>query len=468
MTANADLSTPGPAPVTTPIHGRLPREPHEVTTRPLHVTGSAGDGVLLVSGLSADGVRERYLFLDLGAGTVRELTVDITDQRGRHATWLGAELDGDALPYGTSTVEQLLPYFLHPHSFVQTRSGHVAVFFKQAPYIRLVDPGAGQGGGDHRRWPAAGEEEVARMVGSTACEGRPGVLSFAISEAEDRLLRYRGADSPVQSGLWEWGSVGEPRRVGALPRFALDTVHDVLTSPAGFTVAVDMNLTVDAVADAASDLDVATYAAADFPEGRFAVVDGDVEIVQETSTPCSAHVDLDLEDDQVFYVSCNNISKWRNDVVVHGPGVVEKYRYVAGAVELLGSFTRPDFHRITSQVLFRWEGRQLMAVTGYPNKLFLLDARTMTLVDCVELFAETHTEPPYACAKNGTAPLYLAVRDGMVYLTSATRLHVVDLRSRRVVATADFCEPGTLAATAHVGFVETPVAAVGTFSPAVR
>jgi len=156
----------------------------------------------------------------------------------------------------------------------------------------------------------------------------------------------------------------------------------------------------------------------------------------------------------MFYVSCHNISKWRDNVVVHGPGALEKYRWGPDGVKQLASFSDPGFLRVTSQAVFERDGETMVAVTGYPNKLYLFDAE-LNLVRKIIMFDEEAPEPPFACAKNSAAPLYLAIAENKRHalLTGPSELFVVDLDAGALVDRVTFCEPGTFMATAHIDLV---------------
>lgn len=426
---------------------------------PLALRGDYGGATILVSGLSGDGTHERYLFLDLARRVMRETTIDITDLRARQLAVLRTHLGDAPVPYGLRTLEQLLPYFLHPHSFVQTSEGEVVVSFKQAPYLRRLNPD-----GDSPIWPPADALDFGVMQSSTKCELEPGVVGYGVTDAGDRLRRYAGAGVAVRSAIRRVDlRTGDDQEVVELPPFVLDTMHELNVSPLGFFVGVDMNLSVEAgltgrVAGVDGDaLDVEAYHTNPFPHGRFVVADGKrgTTTVVPTTASCSAHVDIDPDDPEVFYVSCNNISKWQNQVVVHGPGALDRFRYRDGEVVHEGTYSGPDFLRITSQEPFRRDGRTYLAVTGYPNRLFVLDPADMSLVHDVELFPHEPVRPPFACPKNTPAPLYVAVDDEgrYAFLTGATTMYVVDLVRAAVVDQVPFCEPGSLMATAHIGFV---------------
>lgn len=431
------------------------------TVQTLSLRSSYCERTLLLCGLSADGRSELYKFVNLATGELRETRVGIDDLRERQLSFLVEQLADGVVPYGLAGLEQLLPYFLHPHTFVQTASGELVVSFKQAPYMRLLRPDEAES----PILPGPDELDFTRMLSSSNCEIAPDVVGLAATSAVDRLKRYAGQQTPVSGSVLRMDlRDGQLREVMPMPDFVIDTLHEVGYSPAGYFVGVDMNLSVDVEPDAGTGVnaggdpfDLETYATRKFPVSQFFVGDagsGQVSVHIPTAA-CAAHVDIDPVDPSVFYISCHNISKWENNVIVHGPGAVDRYRYRDGVVSRLGSFTAPDFFRITSQVLFNRDGRSTMAVTAYPNKLYLLDTATMTATQRIVLFTEETPAAPFICAKNSVAPLYLDVSDDgrFVFLTGSSVLFVVDLTEGVVVDQVQFCEPGSFLATAHIALL---------------
>jgi hypothetical protein len=411
---------------------------------------------LLLAGLESSSLCEHYKFIDLGTGELREWKVDNAPIREGQAAVLREHLGASSVPYGFDDSRALIPYFLHPHSFVHGRDGRVYVFFKQAPYFRVLDLAA------NAAFVAPNSEiDYRSAFSSTNCEASDGMY-MARTNTSQRLDRYRGSSAKVACELVRYqpeANACEP--LATVNDFMIDSIHQVALSKAQFLVALDMNLSVDVPASSPSicNLDVASevsrYAAYDFPRSDFFVHDlrsGATRVVQ-TSAPCAAHVEFSLRDPGVFYVTCHNISKWQNNVVVHGPATLEKYMYRAGSVTRLGAFSDDAFFRTTSHRVIRRGERELIAVTVYPNKLYLLDAETMTLDASVELFESAPRSAPFVCEKNSVAPLYIAQsEDGEhLFLTGNSLLFVVSLRDRCVVDTIEFCAPGSFLATAHIG-----------------
>lgn len=145
-----------------------------------------------------------------------------------------------------------------------------------------------------------------------------------------------------------------------------------------------------------------------------------------------AHVEFDLTDAAVFYVSCHNMSKYKGYMVLHGPGAIVKYKYKNGRVEELGLFSDADFNRITTHRIFSCQGESFIAITGYPNHLYIIRTSDMTLVAKYKLFDEEspviYGEGIYICSGNKNAPLYLQVNSAgtKIYLVNSDTCFLVE------------------------------------------
>lgn len=425
--------------------------------------GKVSSSGILIAGLSADARLERYFLMDPNTLKTTEFTYDIGAQRQAVLDLLNRNVSRDELPYGLQQPEDLLPYYLHPHSALQVASGEIIVGYKQAPYLRRISPANFEG----TLWPPLPDVDGAwNTFGSTHCELRPDVIAAVTSPTNDQFERYKDKSKLIGATIISYDLRTEASEVIAeLPRFALDTVHELEYSRAGFFVAVDMNLEIDSrpgaqIWEGDGPKAVDEYARTRFTPSAFLVYESGYEpIIWRPETPCSSHVDIDLDDPSVFYVSCNNISKRRKGIVIHGPGLIEKFRYSKGRLERLARTDFPHMMRITTHELFHRNGRELLAVTVYPNQLWVLSADDLKIVKVVQLFPENPIVAPCAASRSGFVPLYLNVLDDgdHVILTGASRAFVVSIDEGRVVAYNDFCEPGSFIATAHGTLVNSNV-----------
>lgn len=126
------------------------------------------------------------------------------------------------------------------------------------------------------------------------------------------------------------------------------------------------------------------------------------------------------------------MSKYKGYMVLHGPGAIVKYKYKNGRVEELGLFSDADFNRITTHRIFSCQGESFIAITGYPNHLYIIRTSDMTLVAKYKLFDEEspviYGEGIYICSGNKNAPLYLQVNSAgtKIYLVNSDTCFLVE------------------------------------------
>lgn len=118
----------------------------------------------------------------------------------------------------------------------------------------------------------------------------------------------------------------------------------------------------------------------------------------EIPVPVPAHFEPDPSDPHIFYVSAHNFSlSPRKDIVLEGPGAIIKLEIRDGETLIIGEYSSSEFFRVTQHVVFRFEGRTLIAVTNLPNKVDIIDGETMKLWHQQEIFPS----PPLDFSKTG-------------------------------------------------------------------
>ena len=106
----------------------------------------------------------------------------------------------------------------------------------------------------------------------------------------------------------------------------------------------------------------------------------------EIPVPVPAHMEFDLLHPHVFYASAHNIHAATIGTVLEGPASLFRLEIFDGETKIVGSYTDPNFYRVTQHSVFLHGGRVLVAVTCVPNRLVILDGETMSLWRDVELF----------------------------------------------------------------------------------
>jgi hypothetical protein len=120
-----------------------------------------------------------------------------------------------------------------------------------------------------------------------------------------------------------------------------------------------------------------------------------------------AHVEVHPSNPNIVYLSEHNFRISSGQPVILGNASVYKYELGEAGPAFRGRFTHPDLYRMTSHELFNRKGEVYMALTGYPDTIFIVHADTLELVqrirfrdgERVDLSKGSHlcAEPTYGC-----------------------------------------------------------------------
>jgi len=102
----------------------------------------------------------------------------------------------------------------------------------------------------------------------------------------------------------------------------------------------------------------------------------------------AAHAQFDPEETDVIYFSNHNFKFIPSSIMTLlrkaiysleflGPAAVYKYRLTPEGPQEIGVFTEPDMFRLTNFHVFMHRGEKILAAMGFPNFIYLADARTM-------------------------------------------------------------------------------------------
>jgi hypothetical protein len=119
--------------------------------------------------------------------------------------------------------------------------------------------------------------------------------------------------------------------------------------------------------------------------------------------PAAAHVEFDPDDPAICYISAHNIGLIGPKVGIYGPATIQKIRLTPSGPEIMGHFTHPDFHRITTHIVFKKREKTLIAVSGYPGHIFLIDAATLQLHKIIKMDADDRVDSshlPHICRED--------------------------------------------------------------------
>lgn len=413
---------------------------------------------LVIPALLAENHREIYHIADLMNGGIDEIIINNDDLRNSVLELIKTSFNTETLPYGYSSHAEMIPYLLHPHSILSNHKDTAYIFFKQAPYFRRLNLSTG----DSDLLPYRQHVDLDAIYSSTSNFDRRGNFYFTRSSYSQRVERYLNNRDCIEFAVYYYDSqTNSAVPVSPLCDGLLDNVHQVGYSSDEFLVILDMNLSVNGKlssgADIYDDEFIRLYAGYEFPIGKIFIYDliSNRFSCHRPQVATPAHVVFDPDDPSVFYVSCHNLSKVKSSVALHGPGAIVKYRYKDGVMVELATYTDADFYRITTHQIFKRNNQTLIAITGYPNFLYIIDS-DMNLIDKIEIFGtkeKVDSSNVYICGRDSKSPLYLdSSPDGnQVIMTNNDTVFIVNLDDG-TVKTGTFASQKCLP-TSHIAMV---------------
>lgn len=283
----------------------------------------------------------------------------------------------EKFPYG-QTGNQWRQYSLAPHSYLPLNQDHVQIglnFFNRflhvdfnTPSARFIDPGIGDEMLSTTNWFDRVKDEL--WFASWPVEGTVRRIDDPGEESTVRIWKLSLRKNDVER-MWE----GD---------FA-DSLHQVSLSPDGrFLILTELGLHFQQKNKGGGDIRRR--------EANNTLIPSKTLFLNVMSgrtwrwhIPTAGHIEFDPRDHTLCYLSSHNIGLAGNRVSIAGPGIIKKIRLGEDGPVPAGEFTHPDFYRITTHIVFSHRGRTIIGVTGYPDKVFLIDASSMTLFKIMEL-----------------------------------------------------------------------------------
>lgn len=365
------------------------------------------------------------------------------------------------IPYNYASLSSLIPYFLHPHSFLSDAAGALYIFYKQAHYFTKIHPS-----GKLERIGGCESLKGAYIYSSTnhiSSDGK--TITLTRSPFIQRLDRYNSESALIDFEIVEYDTEESTfRSLCFVPGSIRDTIHQVGVLPCQTILSVEMNLApINAAYERAwpklTDDNLREYTKSEFDYSRlFVTCCANEDFATKTVTPkvrTAAHVEP-ASNGQSFFVSCHNMSKYQSDVVIHGPGQIEKYSLTDGQPVLEASFSRGGFNRITSMMPLLWRDREVLAVTNYPNKITLLSQDNLDEVAEFVLYESEELSPPYVCPRDQEGILFLAPSVGgeEIWAVGAQNAYFISQTASGERGRFQYNDDGRTAITTHCGAVD--------------
>jgi hypothetical protein len=195
-------------------------------------------------------------------------------------------------------------------------------------------------------------------------------MSYSLDDAFRRGLKDTAR--PVRTRLWRQNLASDRKDIVWEGPFA-DCIHDLqLTKDRRYAIGSELGMHLDAQGRVVPS----TMLVVDLQTGR---------ALRKTGIKTGSHIAFDLNDPYVFYASEHNLALDGPCIHLYGPGSIVKYRIGDQRLVVESRFSSDDFYRITTHEVFRHRGRQLIAVTGYPDVVFFIDADTMRLYKTLKI-----------------------------------------------------------------------------------
>jgi len=314
-------------------------------------------------------------------------------------------------PYGL-TEAQWWEYALSPHSYIALGKDTYQIglnYFNRFLHLNVRTSEA------HLLDPGVDDEFLST---TNWFDAQSGELYFASWSAYETLRRNFNPQDAVRVNLWK--SSPEENKPTLIWQGELgDSLHQLVVSPdRRFLVLAELGLRLHK-ASPNKRLVPSKVLILDLKTGR----------EWRLELPAAAHVEFDPQDPSVCYLSAHNIGLIGPKVGIFGPGTIEKIRLAQSGPELLEKFSHPSFYRITTHIIFNDKQKTLIAVSGYPGCIFLIDAQTMQLENMIEMPCDDPvdaTRLPHCCSRDSYG-IAASVDGGYLFVSTTEAFKIYDL-----------------------------------------
>jgi hypothetical protein len=414
-------------------------------------------GQLLVGGLDG-GVAESYYLLDFDNRLIRHCAIDVSRYARAMTAFLQDNVSAEHLPYGIRSHDAVVYNFTQPHEGLMLRDGRIIVGMHNASYMREISFDQ-----KHVSTYQSPEEFRPLMLSAqNSLDATGDTLFYSETNFADRLQRYTDRRCELRTTV-KCVDVytGATREIGSVA--TTEAVHEVKLAPDQQSILLT-EFCLMALANPPAHEDGIfnqvpkwdQYYAQGLEQSKLYCMDRDTgahEAIEPTGyTP--GHIEFSAVDPQRFYLSCHNLSKAHGKVILHGAGKLVVGRVSDSRVAQTEVFTNDSFFRVTSHKVFEYEGVSRIAVTVFPNRLYILSDPDLRIIADVELFPHEAVTANglYFCTLLPHVPIWLDTSDNgrYVILISNEYIHLFDQKTSTLQSLRGYSFSGRFAGTAHV------------------
>lgn len=407
---------------------------------------------LLIPGILADGT-EIYYIINFENYDVIRIAVNNTHERVSLATKLKSGVSEKHLPYGVNNHYDFTTSWIQPHEGLWLDDKRIMIAMHNCSFYRIINLS------EHTVYTTTINDV---MTSATNCLSK-GKIYYTETDMLSRMRNMESEFSPLLTKVIELSSETLNRKVIA-EFLTTEAIHQVQISPDG-TKLILTEFCIDLRSQCPSripddnymtDLSWKRYGGTPLPESFTHQVDINsgkhTSFIPEGLTP--GHAEFSSCDSDIFYLSCHSLSKMHGKIIMHAPGYLIKVQVSNNGLIPKESFSSPDFLRITSHKTFCVDGEYYIAVTVYPNWLYIFSDPGMVLLRRIRLFDYDNISviPYHVCTPGPQVPIWLEISsDGnYIILVSNRVIYIYSFRDNQTHTIDGYHSDNSFMGTGHL------------------
>ena len=386
---------------------------------------------LLIGGISTTG-NEIYYFISLGNKKITRCEIINISYRKSYAKYLELRMSKDDIPYGINDFDGLMAAFVQPHEGVMLPDGRIAISMHNTDYIRILDI-------KNEKVSVFPEtDEYQGTVYSATNSMSENRYYFAQWSIDDRIIRYKDKEKLIPIHIKSIDkTLNESSIADIVTTRGAEGFHEVKCSPdesylilTEFCLQANDKVPFEKVDNTTwkNFNEWVNYEQRGLQRPSIQCVDLRTKKI-DIATPrgnTPGHVEFCLTDNNRIYLSCHEMSKTSTNIILHRQGILEEFEIKNSKLWSSRYFSTPGFLRLTSHKVFYNGDKNLIAITVFPNYLYIFEDGTLELLEKVKLFDAPNisTTHMHICTLDDRTPLWLDTSDNGQYVILISNAYV--------------------------------------------
>ncbi len=119
--------------------------------------------------------------------------------------------------------------------------------------------------------------------------------------------------------------------------------------------------------------------------GKISFVDLRKQTINFLETTFCAPAHFEIDDQKGAVYTCSHNFSRVDKLYYFGPAAIDKFLVKNGHFKKVATFTDQTGYRMTNCKIFHYQGKSYLSSIGQPNRLFIIDAETMTKLFCDDI-----------------------------------------------------------------------------------